>query len=434
MKRERTLPAAVPRWSLRTRIGFRFAFLYLGLFALATQISGSLFLIPNTGFRGFGVLWPMREITLAIGWRLFHVTEPFVFDRNSGETIFFWVQTFWLLIVAVLGTAVWSVLDQRRENYVTLHKWFRVFVRFALAASMFEYGMTKVIPIQFPQPPLNTLVTPAGNLTVSALLWTSIGSSPAYEIFTGCVEMLGGILLLIPRTTILGALICLASMAHVFVLNMTFDIGLKQISFHLVLLALFLLSPELPRFATFLFGDRPTDPSAHTRLFTTTTANRIALVLQIVCGVYLIGMQTYANWSYWYAAGSGSPRSPLYGIWNIDRLSIDGEARPAILNDYDRRWRRVIFDTPNTVAFQRVDDSFARFGVFIDVYNNTLALTKGNSKHWKSTFTFQRPEPDQLTLDGEMDNNRIHMQLQLVDFDTLRLLNSRFRWVRPEDQ
>jgi hypothetical protein len=144
-------------------------------------------------------------------------------------------------------------------------------------------------------------------------------------------------------------------------------------------------------------------------------------------------MQTYANWSYWYAAGSGSPRSPLYGIWNIDQLSIDGEARPAVLNDYDRRWRRVIFDAPNTVAFQRVDDSFARFGVFIDVYNNTLALTKGNSKHWKSTFTFQRPAPDQLTLDGDMDNNRIHMQLQLVDFDTLRLLNSRFRWVRPED-
>src|SRR5438876_5695934 len=126
---ERTPPAPVPRWSSRTRIGFRFAFLYLGLFAFATQISGSLFLIPNTGFRGFGVLWPMREITLAIGAHLFHVTAPFVFDRNSGETIFFWVQTFWLLIVAGLGTAVWSVLDQRRENYVSLHKWFRVFVR-----------------------------------------------------------------------------------------------------------------------------------------------------------------------------------------------------------------------------------------------------------------------------------------------------------------
>ena len=426
-------PPPLPHWSPLTRIGFRFAFVYLGLFSLATQISGSLFLIPNTGFRGLGLIWPMRGITSWIAAHLFQLTEPFVFDRNRGETIFFWVQTFWLLILAVLATAVWSAVNRRREDDVTLHKWFRLFVRFALAASMFEYGMTKVIPIQFPQPPLNTLVTPVGNLTLSGLLWASIGASPAYEIFTGCAEMLGGILLLVPRTTMLGAMICLAAMTHVFVLNMTYDIGLKQISFHLILLALLLLAPDLPRLANFLFGDRPAEASKQAQLFRTRRANRVALVVQIVCGVYLIGMQTSANWNYWYAAGSGSPRSALYGVWNIDPLSIDGEARPAVLIDYDRRWRRVIFDAPNTMVFQRVDDSFARYSVSIDVYQNTLALTKGNSKHWKSNFTFQRPAPDRLTLDGEMDDHNIHMQLQLADFDTFRLLNSRFRWVRPDE-
>src|SRR5205814_712990 len=187
------------------RIAFRFCFVYLGLFSLATQISGSLFLVPNVSFRGLGTIWPLREITFWIAAHIFHVTEPLVYGRNSGETMFFWVQTFWLLVFAVLATAVWSVLDRQRENYESLHKWFRLFIRFGLAASMFEYGMTKIIPIQFPQPPLNTLVTPVGNLSISGLLWTSIGSSSAYEIFTGCAEMLGGILLLVPQTTMLGA-------------------------------------------------------------------------------------------------------------------------------------------------------------------------------------------------------------------------------------
>src|SRR5436190_16011734 len=96
------------RWSPLALIGFRFAFIYLGLFSLASQISGSLLLIPGTGFRGFGPLWPLREITLWVQALLFNVTDPFVFDRNSGETLFYWAQTLWILIFAVAVTAVWT--------------------------------------------------------------------------------------------------------------------------------------------------------------------------------------------------------------------------------------------------------------------------------------------------------------------------------------
>ena len=153
---------------------------------------------------------------------------------------------------------------------------------------------------------------------------------PLYEIFTGCAEMLGGILLLAPRTTTLGALLCLADMTQVFVLNMTYDIGVKQISFHLIALALFLLAPEFRRLADFfVFPDRQVGPSAHLQLFATDRWNRVALIAQLSLGLYLIAMQTAANWTFWYAAGDRSPRSPLYGIWNVQQLSIDGETRPA---------------------------------------------------------------------------------------------------------
>ncbi len=409
------------------RIAFRFCFLYFGLFCLATQIAGSLFLIPTISFRGFGRLWPMRSITFWVAAHLFSITEPLVYLGNPGETVFYWVQAFWILIVAIVGTVAWSLIDWRRDNYDTLRKWFRVFIRLALAASMFEYGMTKVIPTQFPQPPLNTLVTPLGDLSLSALLWSSIGAAPAYEIFTGCAELLGGILLLVPRTTALGAMICLADMTQVFVLNMTYDIGLKQISFHLILLSLFLLAPEFQRLANFFVLNRPVGPSTQSR------PGRIALALQLLLGLYLLGAYAYINYTYWYAAGDASPRSELYGIWNVDELSIDGEVRPAILNEYDRRWRRAIFDEPGTVSFQRFDDSFARYGASIDVYNKTIALTKGGSKHWKANFGFERPSFDRLILDGEMDGHKIHAQFQLANLDTFRLLNSTFRWVRPED-
>jgi hypothetical protein len=63
----------------------------------------------------------------------------------------------------------------------------------------------------------------------------------------------------------------------------------------------------------------------------------------------------------------------------------------------------------------------------------SIALTKGSSKTWKSSFT-STFRIDQLSLDGDMDNHRIHIQLQLADFDTFPLLNSTFRWVRPNQK
>jgi uncharacterized membrane protein YphA (DoxX/SURF4 family) len=427
-------PSGGPRrWTPTTRVAFRFSVVYLGLFCLATQISGSM--LPNLSFyyRGLGRLWPLREVTAWTAQHVFGVRSAIDGASGNGEPLFFWVQTFWLLIVSVLATAIWSAADRRREHYVTLHTWFRLFVRLALAAALFEYGMTKVIPTQFPAPSLTTLVTPVGDLSLSALLWTSIGAAPAYEIFTGCVELLGAVLLLVPRTTLLGALIALGAMIQVFALNMTYDIGLKLISFHLIVLAAFLLAPDVPRLADVFVRNRPTGPSTQPDLLRTRRANRIALAAQLAFGVYLLGMYGVINWGFWQRGGGGSPRSALYGIWEVERLSVDGQVRPPQLNDYDRRWRRVILDAPDSVAFQRTDDSFARYGAAIDFSAKTLALTKGGSRSWKASFVFERPSPDRLILNGAMDGLAIEAQLRLVDFETLRLLNSTFRWVRPHE-
>ena len=149
--------------------------------------------------------------------------------------------------------------------------------------------------------------------------------------------------------------------------------------------------------------------------------------------MYLIAIFTSVSLHYYSAAGGpGAPKSPLYGIWKVDELSVDGDIHPAAVNDYDRQWRRVIFDTPDMLIVQRLDDSLAHYGVTIDAAGRTLALRKGTSQRWRSSFTFTR-DSDHLVLDGEMDGHRIRARLQRVGFDTFRLLNSAFRWVRPPD-
>ena len=352
-------------------------------------------------------------------------------DVSGGETLFFWIQWSCVLAAAIAIMGVWTLLAKRR-SYDSWLPDLRVVVRLVLAASLLEYGMTKVIPTQFPAPPLTTLVTPVGEMTLSAMLWTTIGSAPAYQIVTGCIEVLAGVLLLLPRTVTLGALLALASLTQVLLLNLAFDVGVKLVTTHLIVLAVILLVPTARLFAVLVgFRDevRAAAPTTSRRPFTSGPA----IAGQLLFAAWLLGMQTWINWSFWQVGGGGRPKSVLYGIWNVERLSVDGQVRPPELNDYDRRWRRVIFDEPEAIVIQRTDDSFARYGSSIDRGSGTVALTKGNSRTWASRFTFDRSSDDRLSLDGEMDGHRIQVALRRVDPSAFPLLNSGFRWVRPHD-
>jgi hypothetical protein len=420
----------IPHWSIARRVAFRFCFAYLGLYCFGTQIFGGLFLIPKVEVPDPGSLWPMRQITFWTAAHLFHAKFPLIYTGSgSGDKTFDWVFAFCVLVIATLATGIWSALDRRRENYSTLYRWFRLFIRFALASEMILYGMDKVIPLQMPFPYLTRLLEPFHDFSPMGVLWSSIGASRAYEIFAGCAEMLGGILLIFPRTAMLGALVSLADLTQVFMLNMTYDVPVKLFSFHLLLMALFLLAPEFQRLADFFFRNRTAGPSTAAEFFQTRRANRILLAGQIILGIWLVGVNGYTAWDGWHTYGGGRPKSLLYGIWNVSELSIDGQLRSPLLGDYDR-WQRAVFDFTDRMAFQRMDDSFARYGAAINGNDKTMALTKDSDKNWKANFTFQRVAEDQLILDGNMDSHKIHMKLQLVDYKEFLLVNRGFHWIQ----
>ncbi len=415
-------------WRIALRVAFRFCFVYFALYCLVTQISISL--IPTSvDLPDPDTLWPMRQILVWIAAHFFHVNNAPIYSGGSGDKTVDWVEVLCLFVVAAAATTVWSIVDRKRENYILLNKWFRLFIRFCLVGQMLTYGLSKVVPLQMPFPNLAHLLEPFGNFSPMGVLWANIGASPAYEIFAGCAELLAGVLLIFPRTTTLGAIVCLADMVQVFMLNMTYDVPVKLLSFHLILMSLLLLAPDFERLANLFIRDRAAATSTQPQLFKTPRANRIALAVQIIFGASLLGANAYGSWTAWHQRGGGSPKSALYGIWNVDLLTIDGQARPPLTTDNDR-WRRIIFDSPTRMAFQRMDDSFARYGASIDVNGKALAITKDDDKNWKANFTFQRPVPDQLILDGDMDNRKVHMQLQLIDRKKFLVVSRGFHWIQ----
>jgi hypothetical protein len=241
--------------------------------------------------------------------------------------------------------------------------------------------------------------------------------------------MLGGILLIFPRTTTFGALICLADMTQVFMLNMTYDVPVKLLSFHLLLLSIVLLAPDFSRLVRFFFlASIPEAPKTWT-LFSTPRANRIALAVQVLFGVSLLGANLYGSASGWYQYGGGRPKSALYGIWDITQLTIDDRLREPLITD-NERWKRAIFDYSDRMAFQRMDDTLARYRAAINVKDQTLTLTKNDDTDWKVNFTFKRDPEDHIELEGSMDGHHTRMVLQRKDRNKFLLVSRGFHWIQ----
>ena len=122
-------------------MAFRFSFLYFGTYILTMPILPALIALPAGELPELGTLPPIRTVVSWVAKDAFGVTFPLVVTGSgSGDKTFDWVEHSCLLGLALTATLAWSLLDRRRKSYPDLCKWFRVFVRFALGATMVAYG------------------------------------------------------------------------------------------------------------------------------------------------------------------------------------------------------------------------------------------------------------------------------------------------------
>ena len=412
-------------WRLSSRIMFRFAFAYLVLYILPFPLNAIPFV--ESVDRAYINLWNL--VVPWVGSNVLHLGyEITVLPNGSGDTTWNYVQVLCVFTLAVIATIAWSLLDRKPRNYTRLHDWLRIDVRFVLGLAMIGYGSYKVIQSQFPPPSLDRLLQPFGDASPMGLLWTFMGASGSYNLFTGFGEMLGGVLLFARRTTLLGALVSIAVMSHVIALNFSYDVPVKLYSLHLMAMALFLVLPDARRLANFLLLNRPAEPAEFSPLFARPWLNRSAMVL---CAVFLVvsaGASLYSSYAQRRQYVERAERSPLRGIWEVEEFEIDGKNRPLLTTD-SAQWRRVIFDFAGVVAVQQMNDSRSRYTLVLDPEKKTLDLGKRDDPKWKAALTYEQPEPAMLTLTGQLDGQQIRAKLRRTD-DSRFLLRSRgFHWI-----
>ncbi|MFJ1561533.1 DoxX family protein [Streptomyces mirabilis] len=424
-----------PKWNTAKLIAFRFSLAYIALFFLTEM----RIMYPLLGV--FGNDLPQSALS-----RQYHVARPFVnwvadhvlhVDATliepvqSGDQAFFWVLAFTWFLGAVLVTLVWSLLDRRRENYVALHKWLHFVVRLCLAAQLFSFGFAKVFPLQMSLP-LTRLVEPFGNFAMLNVLWSQVGSSQPYEILLGCAEVTAGLLLVVPRTAMLGALLASVELTQVLILNATYQVPLKIFTFHLLLLSLFIVAPYAVRLAKFFVLNQSVSPPSRPALFRTRRAVHLALAAQLLFGAWLVGSQVHEEWKLWDSIGSSGPKPPLYGIWDVTSFSSDGRDRPPLVNDTER-WNRLIVDTPHSyqngpVSSQRMDGSIVDYAAVFDPNLRTMTLARPDDPKWAGQLAFEQSAADQLTLDGVLGGHKVRINLQKVDLSSFPITHDGVEW------
>lgn len=429
-------PAAVPRWSLARRIAFRFLFSYFLLFFLTGQ---EINYVPGIAFlaQKYTELW--YAVAVWIGRHLFGISYDFpLFGDGSGDTTFRWLLLPCYVTLAGVATVVWSVLDRRRAEYQRLHQWFRLLLRFSLAVTLIFYGLIKVIPNQMPAPNPFILLQRVGELTPMRMLWIFMGSSPAYQTFTGLAELLGGVLLLVPRTTLLGAVIAVADFTMIFMLNMAYDVPVKIMSFHLLVMSLLLLAPDLPRLADLFLFNRTVPPAPPPPpLFADKVLDRVPHIFLFVFGLYVIGLGIVGGIERYKERNP--PRPPLYGAWSVEEPGAKEEEEPP--STEADRWRWVVIQRPGGLFVEHASGARRPYALDLDVAKKSMTLwdyqrgpdgkmlqdAAGKGRRLpgpKAELTFTQPEADTLVLDGILDGQRQQVRLR-----KMALIGQRFHWV-----
>jgi hypothetical protein len=398
---------------------------YFGLYILLTQMNFIPFIPPLQTLPPVAptVFWVIRNV--------FHDHRTLQILGGSGDKMFDYVFVLCLFVFSVLVTVVWSALDRRRANYVRLQKWFRVFIRFGLATTMLSYGMAKAIPLQMSAPSLTRLLEPYGNFSPMGVLWASIGSSFAYERLVGFMELLAAALLFIPQTVVLGGVVSLVDSIQIFSLNMTYDVPVKLFSFHLILLSLVLLGPDIRRLLNVMVFNKTAYPSAEPPLGRRRRVVQFGIVAQLLLGGYFFWTEYSGTNRSFYQFGAGAPRPALYGIWVIDKMTINGVERAALVTDYER-WRRVVIQSSTSMSLWRMDDTTFANPAQYDMEKKVITLSQGAGDQRKTigTFAFERPAPDRLILDGELSGKKIRMETHLFPRENFLLVNRGFNWIQ----
>jgi|SRR5215831_4582386 len=285
-------------------------------------------------------------------------------------------------------------------------------LRFGVAFFLMFYGFAKLNGAQFTI--LNSeLDKPMGQVSGFWLTWYYFGYSPVYGNLIGVVQILGAVLLMFRKTTLLGTFLLLPVIGNILLVNIFYQIDLLTpfISFMLLCALLGILAFHREELVEVFWRKQnsafPDQPAAKFSVWGK-YAVRALLIL------------TPALYTYWVANYNNRLPTPLDGVWNVVSIAPQNEISSKALT-------MVFFERNRAFmcVFKRQDGSYEQHHFEIDQAKKTITiweqwLEKGN-QIFDGTYEMTG---DELRLSGKF-HKRAEGALPALAEDTTLVLKKR---------
>ncbi|MDQ3112086.1 MAG: hypothetical protein M3R17_19560 [Bacteroidota bacterium] len=415
--------APVNSWTFISKFFFRFCFTFVLLFIFS-------FSFDNARFDPGRYLNPFFENLAAWTGKTFFNYGRNVNYKLESDSTGFYLNALNLLFISGFISIVWGIIDKKRSDYQLLAYWFFVFIRYYLAMQLLTYGFNKIFKWQFYLPEPNTLFTTIGSTPRDFLYWTSMGTSRAYVVFSGIIEIIPALLLLFRRTYIAGAVVALMVMINVLMINIGFNISVKLYSGFLLLLCIILLIPECKKLFKFFFAGQPVALKKWQPVYSTKTKSRIYLivkglvVLLIISKSFFIYLQT-RNFN-----DDSAERPFLHGAYDVTLFVKNGDTLLPLTTD-EVRWKRVFIHRRGYCIMQNMNDEMTSYMSFVNIPEKQLMFRNEDGNGF-SSLNYSEKNDSTLLINGTFFGDKLNLELRKIDLEKLPLMQDDFQWAWDE--
>ena len=344
--------------------------------------------------------------------------------NGSGDTTYNYVQLLTIFIVSMVGALIWNIADRERKEYNRALYIMRNVIRHYLGIVMVLYGLAKVFKTQFPYPSYEMLTRSFGDASPMGLLWTFMGYSYPYNLFTGLGEVVGGALLFSKRTTLLGSLVVIGVMSHVVVLNFSYDVPVKIYSTHLLLMAVFLAVPHMGRLYSFFIANETVEPASQPDI----QLNKNLVIFGVMTKVVLLGLVCVFSIMMVFGVFGNNQRQyaeedvPLYGTYQVEEFQS---------NAFDAldRWKKLDVTVPGRARVSMFDGSTDNISFNTDSSRGLITVYAFRDSLVSGELTYVQPADSLLELKGMFQGDSISVSLRKVEKEDFLLSSRGFRWI-----
>lgn len=416
------------QWTFTRKLAFRFLAIYCGMYLPYTWLRFGTVPVLNQITRFIWPLW--KTFVIFFNDHLFHVREILVDPNGSTDTSFSWASQFTMILIAVVGAGVWSAIDRKRPNYIVAEYWLRVSVRYFVAYFALYYGIIKLFALQMPFPSLSQLSTPLGDLSQIRLAWLFMGASPTYQIFSGFLETLAGLLLLSRRTTTLGSILSVAVFANVVALNFAYDVPVKIMSSHFLVFSIYLSLFESRRLIDFFFSDKEIAPN---NLYVA-PFNKWGRIVAKLLFIYLsIGVSIIISVRAYKSQRLVVNTKPIeQGIYDVKHFSLDRDSLSNRWNDFVIYGVTGSIKTTDTTFVQRYERGYFSFKVD-SVSKMFLVKREYSDSSYIMSLRYEIPKANTVLLRGIFHNDSLFVEL-VRSKKKFRLSEPEFHWLQEWSQ